>query len=49
MITRLDEIVAAAVARGKKRLAVAYGQDTHTIEAVMQAILGTSTPRVFAV
>ena len=26
MITRLDEIVAAAVARGKKRLAVAYGQ-----------------------
>ena len=37
MITRLDEIVAAAVARGKKRLAVAYGQDTHTIEAVYNA------------
>ena len=31
MITRLDEIVSAAVARGKKRLAVAYGQDTHTM------------------
>ena len=37
MITHLDEIVAAAVARGKKRLAVAYGQDTHTIEAVYNA------------
>ena len=37
MITRLDEIVSAAVARGKKRLAVAYGQDTHTIEAVYNA------------
>ena len=37
MITRLDEIVAAAVARGRKRLAVAYGQDTHTIEAVYSA------------
>ena len=37
MITRLDDIVAAAVARGKKRLAVAYGQDTHTIEAVYNA------------
>ena len=32
MITRLDEIVSAAVARGRKRLAVAYGQDTHTID-----------------
>ncbi len=37
MITRLDEIVAAAVARGRKRIAVAYGQDTHTIEAVYNA------------
>ena len=33
----MDEIVAAAVARGRKRLAVAYGQDTHTIEAVYNA------------
>ena len=37
MITRLNEIVTAAVARGKKRLAVAYGQDAHTIEAVYTA------------
>ena len=37
MITKLDEIVSAAVARGRKRLAVAYGQDTHTIEAVYNA------------
>lgn len=37
MITHLDEIVAAAVARGRKRLAVAYGQDSHTIEAVYNA------------
>ena len=37
MIKHLDEIVAAAVARGKKRIAVAYGQDTHTIEAVYNA------------
>ena len=37
MIKHLDEIVVAAVARGKKRLAVAYGQDTHTIEAVYNA------------
>ena len=37
MITHLSEIVSAAVARGRKRLAVAYGQDTHTIEAVYNA------------
>ena len=37
MITRLDEIVAAAAARGRKRLAVAFGQDSHTIEAVYNA------------
>ena len=33
----LQEIVEAAQARGKKRLAVAYGQDSHTIEAVYNA------------
>ena len=33
----LQEIVEAAQARGKKRLAVAYGQDSHTIEAVYDA------------
>ena len=38
MITRLDEIVAAAVARGKKKMIVAYGQDTHSIGATDMAI-----------
>ena len=38
MITKLDEIVSAAVARGRKRLAVAYGQDTHSIGATDMAI-----------
>ena len=33
----LSEIVVAARARGRKRLAVAYGQDAHTIEAVYDA------------
>ena len=33
----LQEIVEAAQARGRKRLAVAYGQDSHTIEAVYDA------------
>ena len=33
----LQEIVEAAKSRGRKRLAVAYGQDTHTIEAVYDA------------
>ena len=33
----LSEIVDAAIARGRKRLAVAYGQDAHTIEAVYNA------------
>lgn len=33
----LSEIVEAARARGRRRLAVAYGQDSHTIEAVYDA------------
>ena len=33
----LSELVDAARARGRKRLAVAYGQDAHTIEAVYDA------------
>lgn len=33
----LSEIVVAAKARGRKRLAVAYGQDSHTIAAVYDA------------
>ena len=38
MITRLDDIVTAAVARGKKKMIVAYGQDTHSIGATDMAI-----------
>ena len=37
MIQHLTEIVEEARKRGKKRLAVAYGQDSHTIEAVYEA------------
>ncbi len=37
MIKHLTELVVAARELGKKRLAVAYGQDTHTIEAVYEA------------
>ena len=38
MIQHLDELVAKAKARGKRRLVVAYGQDSHTLEAVNDAI-----------
>ncbi len=37
MITKLTEIVEAARQKGRKRLEVAYGQDSHTIEAVYDA------------
>lgn len=37
MITRLDQIVEEARRRGPRRLAVAYAQDTHTLEAVAEA------------
>ena len=37
MIQHLSEIVEEARKKGKKRLAVAYGQDSHTIEAVYAA------------
>ncbi len=37
MIQHLSEIVDEARKKGKKRLAVAYGQDTHTIQAVYEA------------
>ena len=37
MITKLNQVVEAALAKGRKRLAVAYGQDSHTIEAVYDA------------
>ncbi len=37
MIKKLSDIVVAARKGGKKRLAVAYGQDSHTLEAVYAA------------
>ncbi len=37
MINHLTELVSSARELGKKRLAVAYGQDAHTIEAVYEA------------
>ncbi len=37
VIEHLEQIVEEARKRGKKRLAVAYGQDSHTIEAVYAA------------
>jgi phosphate butyryltransferase len=37
MITKLSQIVDAAIARGKKRLVAAYAQDLHTLQAVNEA------------
>lgn len=37
MIQHLTDIIEEARKRGKKRLAVAYGQDAHTLEAVYEA------------
>ena len=37
MITKLQQIVDEARARGRRRLAVAYGQDPHTLQAVYNA------------
>ena len=37
MIQHLTEIVEEARKKGRKRLAVAYGQDAHTLEAVYEA------------
>ena len=37
-IRHLEDVVTAAKARGRKRLIVAYGQDSHTIEALNDAI-----------
>ena len=49
MIKHLDEIVAAAVARGKKKMIVAYGQDTHSIGATDMAIkAGIAVPLKFS-
>ena len=37
-ITRLEQLLEAVKARPRKRLAAAYGQDPHTIEAVADAV-----------
>ncbi len=48
MIQNLSDIVEAARKCGKKRLAVAYGQDSHTLEAVYAAYKeGIITPTLY--
>lgn len=48
MITRLSEIVEEARRRGRKRLAVACGNDAHTLEAVAAAVAeGIVTPIIY--
>ncbi|MFI3316489.1 MAG: phosphate acyltransferase [Rikenellaceae bacterium] len=47
-IEHLDQIVEEARKRGKRRLAVAYGQDSHTLEAVYAAYQeGLVEPTIF--
>lgn len=38
MITKLDQILDLVRAKGKKRMAVAYAEDAHTLEAVNRAV-----------
>ena len=38
MITKLEELIPAVQAKGKKRLVAAYANDAHTIEAVHDAV-----------
>ena len=48
MITQLEELVEEARLRGRKRLAVAYGNDAHTLGAVYEAwCKGLVEPTVF--
>jgi len=48
MITKLSQIVEEARKKGRKRLAVAYGQDSHTLSAVYDAYReGLVEPTVF--
>lgn len=50
MITQLSQIVEVARQRGRKRIAVAYGNDSHTLRAVYDAYLeGLVEPTVFGV
>ena len=48
MITELQHIVDEARARGRRRLAVAYGQDSHTLQAVYNAYMeGLVLPTIY--
>lgn len=48
MINRLSQIVEQARERGRRRLAVAYGQDSHTLHAVYDAYLqGLVAPTIY--
>ena len=48
MITKLTQIVDEARKRGRRRLAVAYGQDSHTLTAVYDAYeAGLVEPTVY--
>lgn len=48
MITQLSQIVEAASSKGRRRLAVAYGNDSHTLSAVYEAYrLGLVEPTVY--
>ncbi|MBR6441067.1 MAG: hypothetical protein IKS44_03350 [Bacteroidales bacterium] len=38
MVTKLDDLLELVKSKGKKRLAVAYANDSHTIGAVSAAI-----------
>lgn len=38
MITKLEQLIPAVVSRGKRRMAVAYANDAHTLAAVSQAV-----------
>ena len=48
MITKLQQILDEAVARGRKKLAVAYACDAHTLTAVDDAVkAGLVSPILF--
>ncbi|MCM1164224.1 MAG: phosphate acyltransferase [Muribaculaceae bacterium] len=48
MLTSLSQLVEVAAKRGPKRLAVAYGQDAHTLQAVRHAAdSGIVTPVIY--
>lgn len=38
MITKLEQLIEAVQSRGKRRIAVAYAEDAHTLQAVNAAV-----------